>query len=114
MPLSKEFRAEFTHIIKTWIAKGNLDWKKYGQYELKVMCRTTSNGGAVKYCILCDTTKNINVTGVWLPDDIKQNIVYFICKDCAKEFKDMPEDQRESIIEKIIEKRIDAMPVVRL
>lgn len=114
MPLSKEFLAELTHTIKTWIIKENLDWEKIKDYELKVMCREASNGGAIKYCMLCDTTKHITVTGMWIDNEARLNTVYFICEDCGKEFEGMPEDQRVSIIEKIIEKRIDSTPVARL
>lgn len=112
--MSKEFRVEFTGIIKTWVIKEKLDWEKIKHYELKVMCRTVSNGGAIKYCMLCDTTKEITTTGMFSDDNVRQAVVYFLCDDCAKEFFDLPEDQRKSIVEKIIEKRIDSTPVVRL
>jgi 3,4-dihydroxy-2-butanone 4-phosphate synthase len=114
MPLSREFLGELTGIIKTWIVKEKLDWEKIKDYELKVMSREVSNGGTIKYCMLCDTTNNITVTGMWTDNEARMNTVYFICEDCAKEFEGMSEDQRVSIIEKIIEKRIDSTPVVRL
>jgi len=114
MPLSKEFVAELTHIIKTWVVKEKLDWEKIKHYELKVMCRIVFNGGAIKYCMLCDTTKTITITGMFYDDGVRQIVVYFLCEDCAKEFFDLPEDQRKSIIEKVIEKRIDSTPVVRM
>ncbi|MDH5266217.1 MAG: hypothetical protein OEW62_00910 [Candidatus Bathyarchaeota archaeon] len=89
------------------------NWEKIKNYETTIIAKFNGKG-MVKFCILCDTVENITWTALWIEDDIKRVIGYYLCDDCGKELQGLPEVQRESIIAKIIEKKIDAFPRITI
>ena len=88
--------------------KSKIHWKKIENYKKSVFAEVKGRK-ILPACILCETTNNINVRALWVDDERKRAVFYFLCKDCADElFFELSDADRESIVAKVIEKKIDA------
>lgn len=85
-----------------------MDWKKIESYK-KALLVEVKEKKLLPVCILCDTTDNISVKALWVDDERKRAILYFLCRDCGDEFLRLSDTDRKSIVAKVIEKKIDAI-----
>ena len=85
------------------------DWKKYKRrgFRFSILGNIQKNV-LTPFCILCERRENITCRALWVDQEKKRVIAYALCYDCAAEFFGLPESQRVSIIQKIIEAKIAA------
>jgi len=90
--------------------ESKLDLKKLAKdgYKFSLISSITQSA-IIATCILCNTNQNVTVRALWVDNERKRVIMYHLCKDCWDEFYGLGETQRESIVSKIIEKRIEAL-----
>ena len=93
------------------LMKQKLDLKKLQKkgYRFSIIGGIKGNA-LVAACILCDSQQDIAVDAFWVNDKEKSVRKYFLCKNCGDEFFNLSESDRESIVEKIIEKKIASLP----
>lgn len=82
--------------------------KKTKSYTVILTARTKGKR-VIPFCILCDTADDITWHGVWIDDTRSRIICYSFCNECSKEFLNLSETDRESIVAKVIEKRLDPL-----
>ncbi len=90
------------------LGKGKIDWRKLKHYQKSIVAKIEGKK-IVPACIFCEAENNINVRAFWVDDGRKKVIMYHLCKACGDEFFSLPEAQRESLVTKVIEKRINAL-----
>lgn len=88
--------------------KAKINWKKIKDYK-RFGIFTAIGKKILPVCILCEGSYNIGATAFWVDDERKRVIMYFLCNDCADEFFNLSGDERDSIVAKVIERKIDAL-----
>jgi hypothetical protein len=79
--------------------------QKYKKLAVAVIRKQT----ITPFCILCDREDDIICKALWVDDEKKTLTLYWLCRDCVKEFRELPESQRISIIQKVIEIKITTL-----
>lgn len=89
--------------------ESRIDWEKIENYKKCVIAEVRGKR-ILPVCILCATTNNINVKALWVDEERERAVLYFLCKDCGDElFFDLSDADRQSIVAKVIEKKIDTL-----
>ncbi len=76
-------------------------WRKLGWIE--------PNGTWRPMCLLCETKDNITCRAYWLSEE-KEGLMltmYFLCDVCYEELEAQTEKERESMVAKVIEPKIE-------
>jgi uncharacterized protein YlaI len=84
------------------------DWKKIKTYQKSAVVKIKGKK-LLSSCIFCEAEDNITVKALWVDDEKKRVIIYFMCRDCAEDFFGRSDVDRESIVAKLIEPKIDAL-----
>jgi RNase P subunit RPR2 len=99
--------------------KINLEKIKQKGYKFYAAVRILPNTKYVE-CILCNRFDIVGATAIWEDPKHKRAVLYFLCRDCAEDFFNLPESMQVTIsrkIEVIINKRsaqVDGNPLPRL
>jgi hypothetical protein len=75
-------------------------------YKISVLA-SIINDAVIPSCLLCEE-RNIKITSFFVDDKTKQVTEYFLCESCGSEILTLPEAERASILEKVIERKIAA------
>jgi len=82
------------------------NWKKIAPYKKSLIAKIERKS-IIPMCILCETEHNITGKALWVNDAEKKVVLYFLCAECSEEFQSLSEEERESIVENVIEKKIN-------
>lgn len=86
----------------------NLDFEKMKNYRHMVVGGFSSCGVAPA-CVLCATNSGVVFRGVWVNDEKERVVHYFLCESCGSDLFGMSKVDQQSIVEKVVEKRIEAL-----
>lgn len=88
------------------------NWEKIKKYKQSVTAKIEGKK-VIPFCILCETEDNITWRALWVDGERKKVTFYFLCNECGEELHSLPEADRKSIVEKVIEKRINSLSALR-
>jgi uncharacterized protein YlaI len=80
-------------------------------YQSKVMVKIV-NGRSVRYCILCDTIEDVVTIATLVDPEKKVKTRYYLCRTCSRELESLTKENRESLVAKVIEPRLEGTPKV--
>jgi hypothetical protein len=78
-------------------------WEK--GYKISVLA-STINYTVIPVCLLCED-RNVTLTAFFIDEQNKRVIEYFLCESCGCEILILPEAERTSILEKVVEQKIN-------